>query len=72
MTLTKICGITNIDDALAAADFGADYIGFVFAESPRRVDTRTVSEIMRALGGRAKTVGVFVDESGDVLRIMDE
>ncbi|MCE5315451.1 MAG: phosphoribosylanthranilate isomerase [Armatimonadota bacterium] len=72
MTLTKICGVTNIDDALAAVDLGADYIGFVFAESPRRVDTRTAGEVIRALGGRVKTVGVFVDESDDVLRMMDE
>ena len=72
MTLVKICGITNVDDALAAVNAGAGFLGFVFAESPRRVEPSTVRHIQRILAGNVKTVGVFTEESDEVLRIMDE
>ena len=62
-TRIKICGITNIDDALAAIDSGADALGFIFAESPRMVDVATVSEIMDKLPPFIPTVGVFVEQS---------
>ena len=72
MTLVKICGITSVEDALAAASLAASFIGFVFAESPRKAHVSTVKHICRILGGDAKTVGVFTDESDDVLRTIDE
>lgn len=72
MTLVKICGITSVEDALAAASLGASLIGFVFAESPRRADAMTAKHIARILGGDVKTVGVFTEESDEVLRTMDE
>ena len=72
MTLVKICGITNVEDAIQAATTGANLLGFVFAESPRRVDVQTVKHIQRVLAGDVKTVGVFTEESDDVLNIMDE
>ena len=72
MTLVKICGITNVEDALASVSFGANMLGFVFADSPRRVDVQTVKHIQRILGGDVKTVGVFVDESEEVLSIINE
>lgn len=70
MTLIKICGITNVEDAVASVNLGANILGFVFAESPRRVDVQTVKHIQRMLGGDVKTVGVFTDESEEVISIM--
>lgn len=58
----KICGITNIVDALAAVDAGADYIGLIFvASSPRNVDVITAESISSRLGThrQSKLVGVF-------------
>lgn len=70
MTLVKICGITNIEDAVECVRLGANMLGFIFADSPRRVDVDTVKHINRIIGGDAKTVGVFTDEDDDVLSIM--
>lgn len=63
MTRVKICGITRVDDAKAALDAGADAIGLVFAESPRRVTVETAEKICRAVGPWMATVGVFVNVS---------
>lgn len=60
--LVKICGITNLPDALAAAALGADFLGFIFAEnSPRRVTRETARTIIAALPEKVRTVGVFVN-----------
>ncbi len=72
MTLIKICGITCIEDAIECSRLGAHYLGFVFADSPRRADVMTVCHISRILGGDVKKVGVFTDESDDVLKIIDD
>jgi phosphoribosylanthranilate isomerase len=62
MTWIKICGITNLEDALAAVDSGADAVGFVFYEkSPRRVDASAAREIVAQLPERIEKIGVFVD-----------
>lgn len=63
MVRVKICGITNLKDARAAVDCGADALGFVFAESPRKVSVREVCAITSALGPWVSTVGVFAGES---------
>lgn len=70
----KICGLTNIDDAFAAIEAGADYLGFVFyPHSPRYVAPADCARILEAidhLRGEIKTVGVFVDESLCFIREM--
>ena len=58
----KICGITNLDDALAARDAGADYLGFVlYKKSPRAISPANLRNLMDKLDGKIKTVGVFVN-----------
>jgi phosphoribosylanthranilate isomerase len=59
----KICGTTNLEDAHAAVEAGADALGFVFAESPRRVEPALAGQIASSLPKGIETVGVFVDES---------
>lgn len=59
----KICGITCLEDALAAANFGADAVGFVFAASPRQVAPESVRAIVSQLPPFVTIVGVFVNES---------
>jgi phosphoribosylanthranilate isomerase len=64
MVKIKICGITNLSDALAAADFGADAIGFNFYErSLRYISPRNAKKIIDKLPSFIHTVGVFVDDT---------
>lgn len=63
MTWIKICGITNVEDAQAAVEAGADALGFVFyGKSPRKVDPETAQKIVAELPAHVEKVGVFVDE----------
>lgn len=61
MVRIKICGITRLEDAMAVAEAGADAIGLVFADSPRRVTTRQAREIVASLPPLVSAVGVFVN-----------
>jgi phosphoribosylanthranilate isomerase len=64
MTWVKICGMTNLEDALVAVDAGADAVGFVFYEkSPRCVSVETAREIVAKLPESVEKVGVFAGES---------
>jgi phosphoribosylanthranilate isomerase len=64
----KICGITNVEDALVAAEAGAEALGFVFYEaSPRSVSLKTASSIVRQLPPFLIKVGVFVDAPPEVV-----
>lgn len=66
MTAIKICGITRLEDAQAAAALGASYIGFVlWPGSPRAATLETVSRIVPALPHSVTSVGVFVDPSAE-------
>ena len=61
MSTVKICGITNVEDALWAVECGADAIGFVFAKSPRQVTAAQARAIRAKLPPFISPVGVFVD-----------
>ncbi len=68
----KFCGITNEEDALCAANFGAAALGFIFYEaSPRYIEPSAARKIMAKLPPRIARVGVFVNESAaEIKRVM--
>ena len=71
MTYIKICGIKNEEDALAATEAGADFIGLVFATSQRQITPAEAEKIASSLKknkAKAKTVGVFVNERVPTVR----
>jgi phosphoribosylanthranilate isomerase len=68
----KICGICDLDGAHAAAEAGADMLGFHFCDSPRRVSPEEAKAILDDLDVRPKIVGVFIDQSPDEVRQVAE
>lgn len=69
-TAVKICGITRVDDALAAARCGAHAIGLVFfPPSPRNVAPEQAAAIVRALPPFITPVGLFVDATAEEVRV---
>ncbi len=62
MVRVKVCGITNLKDAMAACRLGADALGFVFAKSPRRISASKARSISLKMPPYISLVGVFVDE----------
>jgi len=75
MTKVKICGVRTVTAALAVAEYGADYIGLVFAPSRRQVDIETATEIIKSVRARypkVNFVGVFVNSPAkQVNRVAD-
>jgi phosphoribosylanthranilate isomerase len=72
MVRVKICGITDISSALAAAEAGADALGFVFAPSPRRITPSQACRICRELPPFISRVGVFADAPLEEVRAVAE
>src|SRR6202158_6496875 len=69
MTLDKLGGTANPDDALAATDAGANALGFVFyPKSPRHVTLETARSIIAKVPAQMEKVGVFVNETVDHVR----
>lgn len=70
MIRVKICGITNLEDALFCESAGADALGFIFSEvSPRRINEDDAKNIFGSIGPFTIKVGVFVDE--DKEKVLD-
>jgi phosphoribosylanthranilate isomerase len=66
MTWVKICGMTNLEDALVAVEAGADAVGFVFYEkSPRNISVEAAREIVAKLPESVEKIGVFVNGDGN-------
>jgi phosphoribosylanthranilate isomerase len=59
----KICATTNLDDARAAIDAGADALGFILTESPRQITPERTADIISALPASVEKIGVVVNET---------
>lgn len=69
MTRVKVCGITNIEDALKVVYYGASAVGFIFTKkSPRYVSPSRAKKIIEALPPFIMPVGVFVDQNERAVR----
>lgn len=68
MVRVKICGITNAEDAMDAVALGADALGFIFADSPRKITEIEARAIIKSLPPFISCVGLFVNESIERVR----
>jgi len=67
----KVCGITNLSDALHASDNGADYLGFVFYDkSPRYISPKSAQKIISQLPKHIETVALFVEHAPEDINSM--
>jgi len=73
MIRTKICGVTRVEDALAAARHGADAIGLVFVEgSPRHVSIEQARQLARSLPPLVTRVALFMNaEASEIRKVLD-
>jgi phosphoribosylanthranilate isomerase len=67
MTRVKICGIRRVEDAMVAAEAGAEFVGLIFAPSRRRIDPGAARDLVARVkdSSKSKIVGVFVDADPD-------
>jgi phosphoribosylanthranilate isomerase len=72
MVRVKICGICDAGAAAAAAEAGADLLGFHFCSSPRRVTPEEAKAIVEAIEVRPRIVGVFIDQDPEEVRQIAE
>ncbi len=70
MIKAKICGLRDLENARAAVEAGADFVGFVFAPTRRYVSPDLAASIVRQLPGSVQKVGVFVDEDPEIIRLV--
>jgi len=69
MIRVKICGITHLEDAHAAVEYGADAVGFVlYRQSPRFIEPSQVQNIISKLPPYVTAIGLFVDEEVSVIQ----
>lgn len=61
MTKIKICGLSRIQDIEAVNEVLPDYIGFVFADSRRKIDVQKAADLKKYLNPKISAVGVFVN-----------
>lgn len=67
MMWIKICGTTNLEDALASVEAGADALGFIFAPSPRRISPKEAAKIIRELPPGVEKIGVSVNQKIEIV-----
>jgi phosphoribosylanthranilate isomerase len=69
MPKVKICGITNVEDAVEAVQLGADLLGFNFyPKSPRYIEPKNAEKIIKKLPAYVDVVGLFINEHADYVR----
>ena len=68
MTKVKICGLKELEHVEAAVKAGADFIGFMFAPSKRRITVEQAKELAKAIPSTVKKVGVFVNEAPETIQ----
>ena len=68
MIKVKICGITNLEDALEAVNSGYDALGFIFADSPRKINIEAAEYILKALPPFINCVAVFMNEDPAIIK----
>jgi phosphoribosylanthranilate isomerase len=68
-TRIKVCGITRAEDGAMVLEAGADYLGFILTESPRRLSLDAARALRRALPAGAEVVGVFAGEPPEIVSV---
>lgn len=68
MIRVKICGMTSVEDVRACAAAGADALGFIFADSPRRLTVERARELLEHVPPFVTTVGVFANDDDELVR----